>query len=180
MQTLACQLSLALSLKQLLFSFERGTRVKKTLLQTLASCQLSSSLMQLLFSFDRARELRKLSCKLSLVNSHQLSSDSCFRSHQTLTQLSLVNYSTLINSHETLVLVWPGHESRENSHANSRLSSLINSQATLVFALIKRSRKLSLVNSHQLSWNSCSRLTRARELRKRSCKLSLVHSHRLN
>ena len=40
--------------------------------------------------------------------------------------------STLINSHATLVLVWPGHESWENSHTNSRLSTLINSYATLV------------------------------------------------
>ena len=40
--------------------------------------------------------------------------------------------STLINSHATLVLVWPGHESWENSHTNSRLSTLINSHATLV------------------------------------------------
>ena len=87
------------TLMQLLFSFGRGTRVEKTLMQTLAS-QLSSTLMQLLFSFDqrtrvektlmqtlnshqlscnfcsrlaRTRELIKLSCKLSLVNSHQLS-----------------------------------------------------------------------------------------------------------
>ena len=41
----------------------------------------------------RTRELMKLSCKLSLVNCHA-----------------------------TLVLVWPGHESWWNSHANSRLS----------------------------------------------------------
>jgi hypothetical protein len=36
------------------------------------------------------------------------------------------------NSRATLVLVWPGHESWENSHANSRFSTLINSHATLV------------------------------------------------
>ena len=41
-------------------------------------------------------------------------------------------FSTLINSHATLVLVWPGHESWKNSHGNSRLSTLINSHATLV------------------------------------------------
>ena len=45
-----------------------------------------------------------------------------------------VNIQTIIinNSHATLVLVWPGHESWENSHANSRFSTLINSRATLV------------------------------------------------
>jgi hypothetical protein len=75
-----------------------------------------------------AQELRKLSCKLSLLNSHA-----------------------------TLVLVWPGHESWENYHANSRFSSLINSLMQ--------------------SW-SC--LTGAQELRKLSCKLSLLNSHQLS
>jgi hypothetical protein len=41
-------------------------------------------------------------------------------------------FSTIINFHPTLVLVWPGHESWENSHGNSRFSILINSHATLV------------------------------------------------
>jgi hypothetical protein len=40
------------SLMQLLFPFDRSTRVDETLMQTLAS-QLSSTLMQLLFPFDR-------------------------------------------------------------------------------------------------------------------------------
>jgi hypothetical protein len=43
---------------QLLFSFDRGMWVEKTLMQTLAS-QLSSTLMQLLFSFDRDMEFEK-------------------------------------------------------------------------------------------------------------------------
>jgi hypothetical protein len=123
--------------------------------------------------------------------------------------------STLINSHATLVLVLPGHESWENSHANSRFSTLINSHqlscnscsrltgawelrklscklllinshATLVLVWPghenwgKLSCKLSLLNSHQLSCNSCSRLTGARESRKLSCKLPLLNSHQLS
>ena len=66
-------------------------RVKKTLLQTLAS-QLSCNSCSRL---TRAWELRKLSYKLSLLNSHA-----------------------------TLVRVWPGHQSWENSHTNSRFSTL--------------------------------------------------------
>jgi hypothetical protein len=64
-------------------------RVEKTLMQTLAS-QLSSTLMQLLFSLDR--DMHE-----SWENSHANS-----------------RLSTLINSHATLVLAWPGHESWEN------------------------------------------------------------------
>ena len=64
-------------------------RVDVTLMQTLA-CQLSCNSCSRL---TRTWELMKLSCKLSLVNSHA-----------------------------TLVLVWPGHESW-NSHAKSRLST---------------------------------------------------------
>ena len=52
---------------QLLSSFDKGVSVTKTLIQTLAR-QLSSTFVQLLFSFDQDR--KKLSCKLSLVNSH--------------------------------------------------------------------------------------------------------------
>jgi hypothetical protein len=43
---------------QLLFSFDWGMRVEKTVIQTLAS-QLSSTLMQLLFSFDRGMTVEK-------------------------------------------------------------------------------------------------------------------------
>ena len=57
------------------------------------ACQLSCGSCSRL---TRTRELMKLSCKLSLVNSHA-----------------------------TLVLVWPGHESWWDSHANSRLSTLM-------------------------------------------------------
>ena len=41
-------------------------------------------------------------------------------------------FSTFINSYTTVVLVWPGHESLENSHTNSRFSTLINSHTTFV------------------------------------------------
>ena len=128
MQTLACQLSSILM--QLLFPFDWDTRVEKTLMQTLA-CQLSSTLMQLLFSFDHwtreltktlvqthacqlscnscfrltgTRKLRKLSCKLSLVNSHQLSCSSCSRLTETreLRKLSLVNSHRLTGATEML------------------------------------------------------------------------------
>ena len=139
--TLACQLSS--TLMQLLFSFDWDTRVEKTLMQTLA-CQLSCNSCSRLTG---TRELRKLSCKLSLVNSHQLSWKlSLVNSHQLSWKLSLVN-----------------------SHQLSWKLSLVNSH--------QLSWKLSLVNSHQLSCNSCSRLTGTRELRKLSCKLSLVNSH---
>jgi hypothetical protein len=80
------------TLMQLLFSFDRGTRIEKTLMQTLTS-QLSCNSCSRL---PEAWELRKLSFKLSLLNSHV-----------------------------TLALVWPGHDSWENSHANSRLSTLM-------------------------------------------------------
>ena len=49
---------LSLILMQLLFSFDRGMKVEKTLMETLAS-QLSSTLMQLLFSFDRDTRVEK-------------------------------------------------------------------------------------------------------------------------
>ena len=119
-------------------------------------------------------ELMKLSCKLSLVNSHatlvlafdqdmrvdetllqtlacQLSCNSCSRLTKTWELMKLSCKLSLVNSHATLVLVWPGHESWWNSHANSRLSTL-----------------MQLLFSH---------LTRTRELMKLSCKLSLVNSH---
>jgi hypothetical protein len=129
------------------------------------STQLSSTLMQLLFLFGSgheswenfhansrlptlinscspltgAWELRKLSCKLSLLNSHQLSCNTCSRLTGAWELRKLSCKLLLLNSHASLVLVWPGHESWENSHVN----------------------KLSLANSHQLSCNSCSRLTGA-------------------
>jgi hypothetical protein len=94
-----------------------------------------------------AWELRKLSCKLSLLNSHA-----------------------------TLVLIWPGHESWENSHANSRFSTLM--QLLVAFDWGMRVEKtLMQTLASQLSCNSCSHLTRTWELRKLSCKLSLLNSH---
>jgi hypothetical protein len=70
LRKLSCKLSLLNShLMQLLLSCDRGIRVEKTLMQTLAS-QLSCDSCSRLTG---AWELRKLSCKLSLLNSHQLS-----------------------------------------------------------------------------------------------------------
>ena len=85
------------------------------------------------------------------------------------------------NSHPTLVLLWPGHDSWENSHTNSRLSTLINFHATPVRVWPGHE---SWENSHTNSRlstliNSCSRLTRTWKLRKLSYKLSLVNSHQL-
>ena len=108
--------------------------------------------------------------KLSLTFQRQLS---CTLVDFILVQILIRVFATravsLINSHATLVLVWPGHESWENSHANSRFSTLINSHAN--------SRFSTLINSHA---NSCSHLTGAWELRKLSCKLSLLNSHQLS
>ena len=59
--------------------------------------------------------VEKILYKLSLLSSRQLSY-----------KFSLLNF------HATLVLVCPGHESEENSHSNSRLSTLINSHARFV------------------------------------------------
>jgi hypothetical protein len=115
--------------------------------------------------------------------------------------------SALINSNCSH-LIWRGHESWENSHANSRSSTLMQllfsfdwgirvektlmqtlasqlscnfcSRLTGAWELRKLSCKLSPVNSHQLSCNSCSRLTGVWELRKLSCKLSLLNSHQLS
>ena len=92
----------------------------------------------------------KLSCKFSLVNSYRLLS--------------------------TLVLVWQGHGSCWNSHANSCLSTLMQ----LLFLFDQDTRvdeTLMQTLACQLSCNSCSRLTRTRELMKLPCKLSLVNSH---
>ena len=158
---------------QLLFSFGQGARVKKTLMQTPAS-QLSTlnshatfvlvyrGISTLINSHAtlvlvwpcRSWELRKLWCKLSVLNSHQLSWNSCSRLtgawelRKLSYKLSLLNSHqlssnscsrltgpwelrklscklSLLNSHATLVLVWPGHESWENSDANSRFSTLM-------------------------------------------------------
>jgi hypothetical protein len=109
------------TLIQLLLSFDWGMTVGKTLMQTLAS-QLSCNSCSRLTG---AWELWKLSCTLSLLNSHATlvlvwpGHESWGNSHANS------RFSTLINSRATLVLVWLGHESWENSHANSRFSTLI-------------------------------------------------------
>jgi hypothetical protein len=139
-------------------------------MQPLAS-QLSSTPMQLLFSFGRGMRVEKSLMQLSLLNSHQLSCHSCSRLTWAweLRKLSCNSrFSTLINSRATLVLVWPGHESRENSHANSRFSTLMQ---TLTSQL---SCKLSLLNSHANSRFSTLMQTLASQL---SCNLSLLNSH---
>ena len=108
-----------------------------------------------------------------------------------------------VNSHATLVLVWPGHESWWNSHAKSRLSTLMQ----LLFSFDQDMRvdetlmqtlacKLSPANSrlstlmqplglvwpgHESWWNSHAKSRLSTLMRtlacKLSCKLSLVNSH---
>jgi hypothetical protein len=111
------------TLMQLLFSFDRSMRVEKTFMQTLAS-QLSCNSCSRLIAIE-AWESRKLSYKLSLINSHQLSSNSCYRLIEAWELRKLSCQLSLINSHATLVLVWSKHESWENFHANSHLSTLM-------------------------------------------------------
>ena len=74
MQTFASQLSSTL-IMHLSFSFDRGMRVEKTLMQIFAS-QLSSTLMRLLFSFDRGMRVEKT---LMETLASQLSCKSCSR-----------------------------------------------------------------------------------------------------
>ena len=86
---------LSSTLMQLLFSFDRGMRVEKTLMQTLAS-QLSSTLMQLLFSFEKI---------LMQTLASQLSRNSCSRLTGTCELRKLSCTLSLLNSYATLVLV---------------------------------------------------------------------------
>jgi hypothetical protein len=134
---------------QLLSSSDRGTRVEKPLMQTLAS-QLSCNSCSRLTG---AWELRKLSYKLSLLNSHA-TLVLVWPGHESW---ELSCKLSLLNSHVTLVLVWPGHESWENSHTNSHFSTLINSHATLVLVWprhenwsVKLPCKLSPANSQMI------------------------------
>jgi hypothetical protein len=94
---------------------------------------------------------------------------------------AVISCQLTCSSHVTLVLVWPGHESRENCDVNSRFPTLMDScsRLTRTWELRKLSCKLSLFNSHQLSCNSCSRLTGAWKSIKLSCKFSLLNSHQL-
>jgi hypothetical protein len=75
------------TLMQLLFSIDRCMRVEKTLIMQTLACQLSCNSCSRLI---KQWKLRKLSCKLSLVNSHA-----------------------------TFVLVSSSNESWKNSHTNS-------------------------------------------------------------
>jgi hypothetical protein len=104
-------------------SFNRGTRVEKTLMQTLTS-QLSCNSCSRLTG---AQELRKLSCKLSLLNSHQLSCNSCSR----LTgarELKKLSYKlSLLNSHQlscNSCSRLTGTRELKKLSANSRFSTL--------------------------------------------------------
>jgi hypothetical protein len=103
-------------------------------LSLLNSHQLSCNFCSCLI---RARELGKLSCKLSLLNSHQLSCNSCSRLIGARELGKLSCKLSLLNSHATLVLVWSGHESWENSHA-CKLSTLINTHSRLTRTLLNR------------------------------------------
>jgi hypothetical protein len=73
--------------------------------------------------------------------------------------------STPINSHATLVLVWPGHESWENSHANSLASQLYSTLMQLLFSFDRAMRvEKTLVMQTISLLNSNSRLTKALEV----------------
>jgi hypothetical protein len=89
-------------------------------------------------------------------------------------------YRAVISSQlsSSLVLVWPGHESWENSHANSRFSTLMQPLFSFDQGMrVEKTLMQTLASASQLSCNSCSRLARAWELRKLWCKLSLLNSH---
>jgi hypothetical protein len=93
-----------------LFSFDQAMKVEKTLIETLA-CQLSCNSCSRLI---KQWKLRKLSCKLSLVNSHA-----------------------------TLVLVWPGFSWRESwweLRSDSLHESFLN-----FHCLIKREQELTFI-----------------------------------
>jgi hypothetical protein len=144
---------ISILMQHLFSSFDRGMRIEKTLIQTLAS-QLSCNSCSLVVRLTGARELRKLSCKRSLLNSHATLVLVWPRHENWENSHSNSRFSTLINSHVTLALVWPGHDSWENSHANSRFSTLMQ----LLFSFDRGTRiektlmqtlasQLSLVNS---------------------------------
>jgi hypothetical protein len=59
------------------------------------------------------------------VISSQLSCNSCSRLTWAWELRKIWCKLSLLNSHATLVLVWPGYESWENSQANSRFSTLM-------------------------------------------------------
>ena len=91
-------------------------------------------------------------CPMSTL-SYRVSCNSCSR--LTLWTWELMKLScnlSLVNSHATVVLVWQGHESWWNSHANSRWSTLTK----LLFPFDEDMRvdenfhcQLSLINFHE-------------------------------
>jgi hypothetical protein len=107
----------------------------------------------------------------------QFSCNTCSRHLTGAWELRKLSFKlSLLNSHATLVLVWPGHENWENSHANSHFSTLM--QPLFSFARGMRIEKTLIQTlASQLSCNSCSRLTWAWHLRQLSCKLSPLNSH---
>ena len=115
----------------------------QTLIQYLA-CQVAYNSSCL----TRKRALRKLLYKPLLLNFHQLSCNSCSRSTRTR-ELRKTPVQTLINCH---TILWPGHESWENSYTNVCFSTFIN------------------------SCNSCSSSTRTQELRKTPVQ-TLINCH---
>ena len=112
------------------------------------------------FCLTMVRELRKLSYKVPLLNSHQLWYNSSPRLTRTWELRKLTNKLSLGNSRE--------------------LSCNSCSPLTTTWELRKLSYKLLLVNSYQFSCNSCPRLTRTWELRKLTYKLLQGNSHQLS
>jgi hypothetical protein len=108
------------TLMQLLFSIDRCMRVEKTLIMQTLACQLSCNSCSRLI---KQWKLRKLSCKLSLVNSYATLTCSRLIKQWKLRKLSCK--LSFVNSRATVVLVWLSNESWENSHVNSRLSTLV-------------------------------------------------------
>jgi hypothetical protein len=129
--------------------------------------------MQLLLLFDQGMRVEKT---LMQTLASQLSCTSCSRLTRAWKLRKLWCKLSLLNSHASLVLVWPGHESWKNSDVNSRFSTLMR----LLFSFdqgMRVEKTLMQTLASQLSCNFCSRLTRAWELRKLWCKLSLLNSH---
>ena len=76
-----------------MFSFDQNTRIEKTATQTLV-CQLSPTFINSNSCLTRTPELRKLSYKFSIVNSHQLACNSCSRLTRTIVEKTLIQTFT--------------------------------------------------------------------------------------
>jgi hypothetical protein len=115
------------TLMQLLFSFDRGMRVEKTLMQTLAS-QLSSTLINSCSHLTGAWELRKLSCKLSLLNN----------SHLPFTRVKISQFVSKMCSH----CLFPVVDMSETSycHLVTKLTRPTDSQQVSPTSLISSAR----------------------------------------